>query len=43
MLIVALLLANSPLAEAYAHFFHINIELNVGSWELSSSLHHWIN
>ncbi|MEA2050746.1 MAG: Na+/H+ antiporter NhaA [Campylobacterota bacterium] len=43
MTIVALLLANSPLAEAYAHFFHINIELNVGSWELSSSLHHWIN
>ena len=25
------------------HFFHINIDFNVGSWTLSHSLHHWIN
>jgi NhaA family Na+:H+ antiporter len=43
MTIVALLLANSPLSEAYAHFFHMKIDLNVGSWALSHSLHHWIN
>ena len=43
MTILALMLANSPLAESYAHFFHINIDFNVGSWILSHSLHHWIN
>ncbi|MEA3353128.1 MAG: Na+/H+ antiporter NhaA [Campylobacterota bacterium] len=43
MTILALLLANSPLADIYAHFFHMNIDFNVGSWELSHSLHHWIN
>ncbi len=43
MTITALLLANSPLADAYNHFFHINIDFNVGEWKLSHSLHHWIN
>ena len=43
MTIVALILANSPLYEAYSHFFHTNIDLTVGSWQLSHSLHHWIN
>lgn len=41
--ILALILANSPLAESYAHFFHMKIDLNVGDWKLSHSLHHWIN
>ena len=43
MTVIALVLANSPLYEAYAHFFHINIDFNVGSWTLSHTLHHWIN
>jgi len=43
MTVLALILANSPLADAYAHFFHTNINLKVGSWELSHSVHHWIN
>ncbi len=43
MTIIALLLANSPLAEFYAHIFHTNIDFTVGSWKLSHSLHHWIN
>ena len=43
MTIVALILANSPLYEAYAHFFHMKIDFNVGSWVLSHTLHHWIN
>jgi len=43
MTIVALVLANSSLYEAYAHFFHMKIDFNVGSWALSHSLHHWIN
>jgi len=41
--IIALLLANSPFAESYYHFFHTNIDFNVGEWELSQTLHHWIN
>jgi len=41
--IVALILANSPLAEGYGHFFHTNISFNVGSWKLSHTIHHWIN
>jgi NhaA family Na+:H+ antiporter len=43
MTVIALVLANSPLYEAYAHFFHMNIDFNVGSWQLSHTLHHWIN
>ena len=43
MTIFALILANSPLAEDYAHFFHTKIDFNVGSWEFSHTIHHWIN
>ncbi len=43
MTVVALVLANSPLAEGYAHLFHTKIEFVVGSWKLSYSIHHWIN
>ncbi len=43
MTIVALILANSPFAEAYAHFFHTKINIDVGSWTLSHTVHHWIN
>ena len=43
MTVLALLLANSPFAETYAHFFHTKIDLTVGSWELSHTIHHWIN
>jgi len=43
MTILALILANSPLSEVYAHFFHMKIDFNVGSWTLSHTLHHWIN
>ncbi|MDQ1341196.1 MAG: Na+:H+ antiporter, NhaA family, partial [Campylobacterota bacterium] len=43
MTIVALLLANSPLAEVYAHFFHTYINIEIGTFKLSHSIHHWIN
>jgi len=43
MTVVALILANTPLAESYAHFFHIKIDFNVGSWKISNTIHHWIN
>lgn len=41
--ILALILANSPMTETYIHLFHTNIDFNVGEWELSHSIHHWIN
>ena len=43
MTILALILANSPLAESYEHILHTKIDLTIGSWALSNSLHHWIN
>ena len=43
MTVLALILANTPLYESYSHFFHMKIDLNVGSWHLSNSIHHWIN
>lgn len=42
--ICALLLANSPLGEAYAHLLHVHFSLTLGSYTfLDLSLHHWIN
>jgi NhaA family Na+:H+ antiporter len=41
--VLALLLANGPLASAYEHVIHTLIGLNMGSWALEMSLHHWIN
>jgi len=43
MTIVALILANSPFAETYAHIFHTHIAISVGSFSIDHSIHHWIN
>lgn len=43
MAVIALILANSPMADAYLHVIHTSISLNIGNWELEMSLHHWIN
>jgi len=43
MTVLALILANSPLADTYAHIFHTKIDFNVGAWKLSHTVHHWIN
>jgi NhaA family Na+:H+ antiporter len=43
MAVIALILANGPLADAYLHVIHTLISLNIGSWTLEMSLHHWIN
>ncbi len=43
MTLLALILANTPLTEGYVHFFHMKVDLTVGSWQLSHSIHHWIN
>ena len=41
--VIALVLANGPLASAYEHLTHTLISLDIGSWTLGMSLHHWIN
>ena len=41
--IVALLLANSFMAEAYLHFIHTPMSVRIGSWGITMSLHHWVN
>ncbi len=43
MAVIALILANGPLADAYLHVIHTPISLKIGSWTLEMSLHHWIN
>jgi len=41
--ILALIFANTSLVDAYVHFIHTNITFNVGNWEISHTIHHWIN
>lgn len=41
--IIALFLANSFLAEAYLHITHMPVNISVGNWAISMSLHHWVN
>lgn len=43
MAVIALALANSPLAATYEHFIHTLISINIGSWSLEMSMGHWIN
>jgi len=43
MTVLALILANTPMTESYAHFFHTKVDLTIGSWTLSNNIHHWIN
>ncbi|MBA5249701.1 MAG: Na+/H+ antiporter NhaA [Gammaproteobacteria bacterium] len=41
--VLALVLANSPLSDIYAHIFHTKIDLTIGTWTLSHPIHYWIN
>ncbi|MEJ2619730.1 MAG: Na+/H+ antiporter NhaA [Candidatus Thiodiazotropha sp.] len=41
--LIALLLANSFLAQHYAHLLHTELAISLGGWELRHTLHHWIN
>ncbi len=41
--IVALVWANSPWRESYHDLWHSELTIAIGSFKLSSSLHHWIN
>lgn len=41
--IIAMLIANSALADGYFHFLHTETGFGFGEWELKKTLHHWIN
>ena len=41
--VIALIIANSPLAEAYHHVLEVPFTIGFGEWMLSMTLHHWIN
>jgi NhaA family Na+:H+ antiporter len=41
--LLALVVANSALAQGYLHLSHVSIAINIGGWELEKSLQHWIN
>jgi NhaA family Na+:H+ antiporter len=41
--VIALLLANSPLRDAYHHFWQHTFSIGFNEYVVSKSLHHWIN
>src|SRR3569623_571785 len=41
--VIALVIANSPLADAYQDLLHTQLVVGVGEWTLAMSAHHWIN
>ncbi len=43
MAIIAMVLANGPLASAYEHAIHTLAGFNISDWTLQMTLHHWIN
>ncbi len=43
MAVLALVLANGPLASAYEHAIHTPVKVGIGDWVLEMSLQHWIN
>jgi len=41
--IIALIIANGPLAEQYAEILHTHISINVGTWQINHTVHDWVN
>ncbi len=41
--LIALVLANSALADSYLHLLHTNLGIAFGDWSLEKSLLHWVN
>jgi Na+:H+ antiporter, NhaA family len=41
--VIALILANSPLKEAYHHFWELKFTIGFSDFVVAKSLHHWIN
>lgn len=43
MAVIALVWANSPWGDSYAHLWHTSITIGIGGWSMTESLHFWIN
>ncbi|GAX59239.1 Na(+)/H(+) antiporter [Candidatus Scalindua japonica] len=43
MAMLAMVLANSGLAEFYHQLIETHISIDVGSWEMEKTVHHWVN
>ena len=43
MAVIALILANGPLSEAYSNVIHTYISIGVGEWGIKMTLQHWVN
>jgi len=41
--LLAIVLSNSPWSEEFHHLWEINFSIGFSDWQLSKSLHHWIN
>jgi Na+:H+ antiporter, NhaA family len=41
--VIAMILANSSLAEAYHHLWEVPISIGISKFHITESLHHWIN
>jgi Na+:H+ antiporter, NhaA family len=41
--VIALVMANSFFSEIYANITHTIVGLNIGTWKLEMTLHHWVN
>ncbi len=41
--LLAIILSNSPWSEAFHHFWENKFSIGYNEWQLSKSLHHWIN
>jgi NhaA family Na+:H+ antiporter len=41
--VLALVLANSTLADSYLHLLHTNFGVTFGDWTIEKSLQHWVN
>ncbi|MGV6817107.1 MAG: Na+/H+ antiporter NhaA [Thiotrichales bacterium] len=41
--VIALVIANSPLAYSYSHLLHTHVTFGFGDFVLDKTLHHWIN
>ncbi len=40
---IALIWANSSAADSYHHLWHLPLSIGLGDWQISQSLHFWIN
>lgn len=41
--LIALILANTPLADNYLHLLHATMGWNIDDWKIEKSLQHWVN